>query len=248
MTLKEIRTEAQKPKDQESIMAWYLYRRVSPFVTWVLARTLVTPNMVTWSMFVFGIAGGVLLSMKSSLMAFLGPFCFQLLYLLDCVDGELAKITRTFSPLGEPLDLLCHYVTETALYVGTGIGLYFRTEQNFILYVMLMVTIFQLFHRTSIATLYLLYGAKKNILFKKVRTEGRFKNTFFKIIGFFSRSDSVYSVLILTLGFDLFFPGLLHPWGVTIFYYIGIGVLIVAKTLIRIPRLYRLAKESTDLR
>jgi len=41
--------------------------------------------------------------------------------LLDCVDGEIARWRRQFSPAGIYLDRLGHYVTETALPIGLGI-------------------------------------------------------------------------------------------------------------------------------
>jgi phosphatidylglycerophosphate synthase len=45
------------------------------------------------------------------------------MYLLDCVDGELARIKNLQSPKGAYLDLLGHYLVDYCMIMGMGIGL-----------------------------------------------------------------------------------------------------------------------------
>jgi len=244
VTIKQIRSTAQKPKDQEAYLAWFVHRRISPLVTWVLAQTPVTPNAVTWSMFFVGFSGGILLSLKSPLLAFLGALCYQILYLLDCVDGELARVTKILSPIGEPLDRIMHYATDIALFTGTGMGLYFRTNQVFLLYVMLVIIVFHISYTFSIDVLFSLYPGKKKYLSNKIRTESGLKRGIFKIFGMLSSISTIFTILLITLGFDLFFPNLIHSWGISTFYYIVISVILVVRTCIRIPRFYKIARDS----
>jgi phosphatidylglycerophosphate synthase len=96
-------------------------RRVSPYVTRRLLATRVTPNAVTWAMIAVGLIAAAVLTLPGVLPALAAALLIQGQILLDCVDGELARWRRQFSPAGIYLDRLGHFVTETALPIGLGI-------------------------------------------------------------------------------------------------------------------------------
>jgi phosphatidylglycerophosphate synthase len=84
--------------------AWYVVLFIDPIgipITKWLAKTRVTPNQVT-------IIAILLKAIAVWLIWIDHPWwCFvfwQLGFLLDCVDGPLARLTRQFSPYGELLD------------------------------------------------------------------------------------------------------------------------------------------------
>ena len=54
--------------------------------------------------------------------AFLALVLIQLQILFDCCDGEVARWRHQFSPKGIYLDRLGHWLTETALPIGLGVG------------------------------------------------------------------------------------------------------------------------------
>ncbi len=241
ITIKYIRQNAQKPKSQESWLAWYFFRHLSPYLTWLLARTPVTPNAVTWTMLIVGIAGGILLATPSYTLAFLGIFAYHLLYLLDCVDGELARSKKKFSPVGEPLDHIVHYITETALLMGAGIGLYLRSNLIFILIAMAVLVLSNLFHHTAVDTILQFYPVAN-----EKSNQSQPLGTIKRWLGFFSRMESVYVFMLLTLGFDLFFHPFPHPWGVTTFYYFGLAVVFLVKVFPRIKHFYRKVSSASQ--
>jgi phosphatidylglycerophosphate synthase len=96
-------------------------RRFSPYVTRRLLGTRITPNQVTFGMIVVGLAAALVLTLPGLIGALAAALLIQVQILLDCVDGELARWRRQFSPAGVYLDRLGHYVTETALPIGLGI-------------------------------------------------------------------------------------------------------------------------------
>jgi phosphatidylglycerophosphate synthase len=96
-------------------------RRYSVYVTRRLLPTRVTPNAVTWAMTAVGLAAAAVLTLPGVLPALAAALLIQGQILLDCVDGELARWRRQFSPAGIYLDRLAHYVTETALPIALGI-------------------------------------------------------------------------------------------------------------------------------
>jgi len=96
-------------------------RRLSPYLTRPLLRTRVTPNAVTWAMIAVGVLAAGALTLPGLLAAAAAAVLIQGQILLDCVDGEIARWRRQFSPAGIYLDRFGHYVTETALPIGLGI-------------------------------------------------------------------------------------------------------------------------------
>jgi phosphatidylglycerophosphate synthase len=96
-------------------------RRLSPYLTRALLPTRVSPNEVTGMMSVVGLGAAALLSLTSLLAALGAVLLIQLQLLLDCSDGELARVRGQSSPAGIYLDRIGHYLTEAALPIGLGI-------------------------------------------------------------------------------------------------------------------------------
>ncbi|MEX2487320.1 MAG: CDP-alcohol phosphatidyltransferase family protein, partial [Nitriliruptoraceae bacterium] len=90
-------------------------------VTRLLVPTPVSPNALTLTMLVVGVAAAVVLAWPTWWHAAITAFGVQLYLLLDCVDGELARWRRTTSAAGVYLDRLGHHVVEAALLVALGV-------------------------------------------------------------------------------------------------------------------------------
>ncbi|NBE96955.1 CDP-alcohol phosphatidyltransferase family protein [Nonomuraea sp. KC401] len=95
-------------------------RRMSIYVTWLMARTPVTPNQLTWVMTVAGVVAGVVLALPGLWAAVFAALLVQVYLLLDCSDGELARWTGKTSLVGVYLDRVGAYFTEAALLAGLG--------------------------------------------------------------------------------------------------------------------------------
>jgi phosphatidylglycerophosphate synthase len=96
-------------------------RRVSPYLTRALVPTRVSPNALTGLMSLVGLAAAALTSLGGILAALGAVLLIQVQLLLDCSDGELARVRGQSSPAGVYLDRIGHYVTEAALPIGLGI-------------------------------------------------------------------------------------------------------------------------------
>jgi phosphatidylglycerophosphate synthase len=127
-SIAELRAATQPPSifERNSGEHWAgkLYvRRVSPYLTRLFVRTPITPNQVTWLMIAVGVAAGAVLAIEDAVWPALVAFALiQLQILLDCSDGEVARWKGVSSPVGIYLDRLGHWLTETALPIGLGIG------------------------------------------------------------------------------------------------------------------------------
>ncbi|MFC4058005.1 CDP-alcohol phosphatidyltransferase family protein [Planomonospora corallina] len=95
-------------------------RKLSIYVTWLLAKTPITPNQTTWLMILTGLAAGAVLALPGLAAAVAAALLVQLYLLLDCSDGELARWTGRTSITGVYLDRVGHYFAEAALLIGLG--------------------------------------------------------------------------------------------------------------------------------
>ncbi len=96
-------------------------RRVSPYLTKVLLQLRLSANAVTWLMIASGLVAAACLSF-GGVWPVVGAFVLiEVQLVLDCSDGEVARINATQSPLGIYLDRIGHYTTEAALPIALGI-------------------------------------------------------------------------------------------------------------------------------
>jgi phosphatidylglycerophosphate synthase len=95
-----------------------LHRRGSRVLTPLLLRTGLTPNQVTVAGVAIGVAGGLLMGAASPAWLAAGVAALVLSGVLDCVDGEIARITFAESPFGHALDVTGDTVVHVALLAG----------------------------------------------------------------------------------------------------------------------------------
>jgi phosphatidylglycerophosphate synthase len=125
-SIAELRAETQpdwllaRPNAEHWAGRLYM-RRLSPFVTRLVVSTPISANAVTAAMIPAGILAGLALTITSIWGAIAAALLIQLQLLLDCVDGEVARWRKTFSPLGIYLDQLGHYAAEAAIPAGLGV-------------------------------------------------------------------------------------------------------------------------------
>lgn len=81
---------------------------ISPLITKFLIKTNLTPNMITVMMMISGIIGAILFAIPSVFIKVIGLVFIHLWYILDCCDGEVARIKKKFSKFGKEIDYTAH--------------------------------------------------------------------------------------------------------------------------------------------
>ncbi|MGQ0632316.1 MAG: DUF5941 domain-containing protein [Sporichthyaceae bacterium] len=114
-------------RPDDGFYSTFVVRRISRLVTSTLVRTqvgsrVVTPNQVTLIAFVIALAAAVAFANGGRGALIAGALLLQVSLVLDCVDGEIARYTRRFSPFGAWLDLTTDRIKEYAVYAGLAIG------------------------------------------------------------------------------------------------------------------------------
>lgn len=120
-----VETYLKTRKVPDLFMNTYVFRPVSTPLVLLLAPTPVTPNQVTLASF------GVALGAATVLIAWLGypglvvgTAVFSLAYVLDCVDGMLARQRGTASPAGHLFDFLMDEIKSFVLLGAVSLRLY----------------------------------------------------------------------------------------------------------------------------
>jgi phosphatidylglycerophosphate synthase len=112
-------------RESEYLITLLLTNWISLFLTWLLARTRVTPNQVS----IASLASGLLAGIFYAFGGFLAGSAFLFLsHILDCTDGNLARVTGRFSRVGRWLDMVGDRSGELFLFLG--IGAYFLRHEG----------------------------------------------------------------------------------------------------------------------
>ncbi len=116
---RELRALCQAGKEVDP--GWYfVHRRLSIYVTWLLLHTRVTPNQVTLLMMVTGTVGAALLVPHAAALNVCGFLVLYLAFLLDKVDGEIARYRGVSSTRGLLLDRLHHLAIEPLVFLAAA--------------------------------------------------------------------------------------------------------------------------------
>ncbi len=124
--LAELERRCQKP-DHRRVGNWMARRVTRPAalqITRLVAPLGTTANAATLAAWGCGLCAAALLAWGTPVAWLLAAALLQLWYLLDHVDGQLARLTGTASLDGVHLDYLMHHTLNLLVPVGAGWGLF----------------------------------------------------------------------------------------------------------------------------
>lgn len=105
MTIREIYRQSKKKRD--NFWTEWISRPPAAVLVWMLRGTPITPNQVSFlAIFVAAIGAGILIGWLSWLGLIVGGLTLQLAYIIDCVDGQLARLKNQTSSVGALLDFM----------------------------------------------------------------------------------------------------------------------------------------------
>tara|TARA_Y100000589_G_scaffold332324_1_gene391754 strand:- start:12499 stop:13332 length:834 start_codon:yes stop_codon:yes gene_type:complete len=91
-------------------------------IAYLFYKLGLSANMVSLASGLIAIVGSILLSSKYPLLIFCGSLCMPLFYLLDYVDGIVARLNSKQSVGGQYLDLIMHQVVVISISFGLFVG------------------------------------------------------------------------------------------------------------------------------
>jgi len=137
-SIKELRKICQESRLwADTLHGRYICRPLSIYITRLVLFTSLTANHVTMIFFAAGVIASILFLSGSIGLNFLASLILQLWYLLDHVDGEVARYRNTTSLVGIFMDEMVHYIVHPLIFICIGIG-QFLVNQN-VIFIMLSI-------------------------------------------------------------------------------------------------------------
>ncbi|MDR2915423.1 MAG: CDP-alcohol phosphatidyltransferase family protein [Tannerella sp.] len=119
---KEYEASLKSIETENYIDQWF-YRPVGFRIAKLLRNTGITPNMVTIVSIFVGAATGPLFYYDNIRFTLLGILCLVIANILDCVDGQLARLTGIKSKIGRILDGLAGDIWFALIYIFLALRL-----------------------------------------------------------------------------------------------------------------------------
>jgi len=124
-SINELRHICQLPrKKYDKWYGAYVCRRISIYITRALIPLGISANTVTFIFLVIGLLACVFFSLGYEYWFLVGAILLHIWYLIDHVDGEIARYRNSSSVSGIYFDKMVHYIVHTSYYFCLGWGVY----------------------------------------------------------------------------------------------------------------------------
>ncbi len=201
---------------------------ISAYSTAILSKTPITPNFISYLMFITGLVALYFLFFFDTLFLIYAGFCFILHNILDTIDGDLARELNKTSKFGIFFDKFTHSIINPGIYLVLffkykEINIYYST---FFLSISFLILI-DMFLKTNFNILtnniYSFSISKKNQKNKIIKNKllKFFNDIFFSYIGF-------YHILFILGIIDLF-----TQRQITEYYFLIFSFVLLLKFILR---------------
>jgi phosphatidylglycerophosphate synthase len=119
----ERRLWASLGSSSDGVVDTYFNRPLGRFLSKILIHTPVTPNQVTVVSALIGLVSAWFFAQGNYTAGIIGALLLQLSALVDCVDGDLARVVFKESPIGKWLDLGLDQLIHVAVFATLAVGL-----------------------------------------------------------------------------------------------------------------------------
>ena len=107
----------------EEVLDLVLYRPIAFLFVKATYSTNLTPNQVSSIAMLFGVIGGILFGFGTRDYLLVGAGFYLVCNILDCADGQIARLKKNGTKVGRIVDGFIDYVVSTVVYIGIGAGL-----------------------------------------------------------------------------------------------------------------------------
>lgn len=114
-----------KPKAVEEFLDYYVYRRLAALLVPGLIKIKASPNQITTLSLIAGLIGAGLVYKNHFVIGAL--WCFFAI-VLDCCDGQVARLTGQSSPIGRVLDGFFDFIWVLFLWMGIWFNGFFQNQ------------------------------------------------------------------------------------------------------------------------
>lgn len=122
-SIKKIKSSLPKEKNKKSSL-WVklVIRKLSFVFTWIFINLGFSANLVSYFSILISISGFCFLLVNNYIYRIIGAILINFWLVLDCVDGNIARCKKKFSPYGSMIDSFGGYFTIAFSYLGIGVA------------------------------------------------------------------------------------------------------------------------------
>lgn len=175
-SLAQIRASLPPEKNRfDPLWGQFVLRPLSFPITWVLIRLGFSANHVSYLGILVSLLAAVLMGIGQRNAIIMGAFLFNAFAVLDCVDGNIARIRNQASPYGEFIDALGGYMAFACVFPAAGIVAEHAKPISFPIIVNLNFIIIGAIAAISTLTMRLVYQQFSNMVGRKTVKPGTFQ-------------------------------------------------------------------------
>lgn len=164
-TLKQVinsRTEEKVKIDNLDIWVRFIIRPVSFVLTFLILKVKVTANQASFISMLISFLGLILVLFFHENGVLWALFVFNFWIIFDAVDGNIARVTNTFSDKGTYVDAISGYLYLMILYITLGLGLYYQINDIKYLVLGFTISIMTIFPRLVLQKKMAMFGSDKS--------------------------------------------------------------------------------------
>jgi len=127
--------QSLKMPEVEELLDLFFYRPIAFLFVKAVYRWRITPNQITIVSGLFGLLAAWCFSRSTSFLAW-GALFYAVANILDCSDGQLARLQGSGTQFGRIIDGMTDYVATIAIFIGLGIGFSGSGESRWLLVIL----------------------------------------------------------------------------------------------------------------
>ncbi len=117
----------QSKKKRDNFWTEWISRPPAAVLVWALRNSPVTPNQISFAAIAVAAGGcATLILWRTWLGLIVAGLILQLAYVIDCVDGQLARLKQLSSPVGALLDFMLDEVKAFLVIASAAVRLYLQ--------------------------------------------------------------------------------------------------------------------------
>jgi phosphatidylglycerophosphate synthase len=115
--------DSLKAVEVEEIFDLFIYRPLAFLFVKATFKTNLTPDQVSVVALIVGSTAGIMFGLGEYTFLVIGALMYFTSNVLDCADGQIARLKRNGTKVGRVVDGFVDYIVSIFVFVGTAIGL-----------------------------------------------------------------------------------------------------------------------------
>jgi phosphatidylglycerophosphate synthase len=128
-----------KMREVEEVFDLYIYRPLAFLLVRAVYKTKITPNNITFIAILMGLTAGYFYSLGKPVYFKAGALFYLAFNILDCSDGQLARLKKNGNHIGRLIDGIGDYIATLAVYIGIAFGFVAKSVNPYYWFILLLL-------------------------------------------------------------------------------------------------------------